>query len=210
MPSQIANRQPGAPLLPADFKKRLFKRDASRAEKVANHVMLRAKRARDADGNVETRPYEHWNQFAAARHAVNNPIHSVEFARFNTQHQNEYHFIKPKVTYKVREPEKEAGHCKYGTYEEGGRLYCLSNPNHHALPAGQADPIKRRNSLARHHRRAMVAHQAHVPPAQPVNNPANARARARRLSQVERLRQDIANLPLQGGRPRRRGELVLG
>jgi hypothetical protein len=203
----FATREPNAPILDNQFKKRLMHRRATSAEKVQNHIMARAKRERH-NGHEEAHTYEHWNQFAAQRHAQNRTIHTNEFAQFNTVHRGQYHFIKPKVTYKVRETEKEAGHCKYGTYEEGGRLYCLSNPNHHRLPAGQADPVKRANSLARHHHHAIAQHQAPPPPVVPANQrannaPAQTPPRQRRMREAERLLRDQQNLPLQGGRERR-------
>jgi hypothetical protein len=186
----------------SDFKFMHLGRHSTKASKRQNAVLDRVPRLHDRDtGTTEAAPYQLWNQFVAMekRNGIA-AIDSNEFQRFTAVHRDKHnnekvHYIRPKVTYKTTYKVKPGG-CKYGSYKEGGHVYCLSNPNHHALD--NPDPIKHDNALARPHeteevpkkrgKSAPLVGERGFNPNLTTSSGTSAPTKKKRMTQVEKLK----------------------
>ncbi len=181
-------------------------------------IMKRVPRLRQEDPTTgvvrqEGSPYQQWNVYREHAQRQGRSLKVDDFARFTAEHMGKFHFIRPKVTYKIHEGIKELGGCKYGSYSEGGRTFCLSNPNHHALSAAEHPIASKQHYVGRGARprgvrrrprganppppAGNVARQlppstsSNIPPP-PLTSAATQnvqRAKTKRKTQVERLRE---------------------
>jgi hypothetical protein len=130
------------------------------------NIVKRAPRMDWGNGQVEDYPYQGFQEHVRQEHGR---IMASDFEHFTAIHRDAHgrehpHYIRPKVTYKTTYAKKDKdGGCKYGSYREGDHIYCLSNPNHHAL--ANPDPIKHANAMKRTEEHTSVSSHSTQPPA---------------------------------------------